>query len=474
MDKFKVDRSTALRKAGIDGNTGRQVRNPDSDAKAVADELKKNRQQGYESDSLKAKQDYEQAKLERRQSYDAEVRKLRAEYEAERISKQEYDRRKAELKRLHDESELAKKQEFERQKLSAKQQRDNQTTATPSVSGSEEPQLSPQAEYDKQRADSISSAFGNAAKSAVEGQMQDVFGIFSINDSPPLLAAYNQYVEDKKAYDEMRKRQSQFESGTGEYAQSSSSGSGGYVEPGNPYGPGGDVEFSTEQSKVQKVPEGPAGAPSITYNQSGGAEQWRPLAKWAIDYVKRGLNSAGPQVQAMVEQIGDESGGNPRAQNNWDINAQNGVPSGGLLQVIEPTFQAHRDKALPNDKFHPTANLVAALRYYVSRYGTDLTTRWGKGKGGYKLGGYTGNLGVNDVAGVVHGREYVMPAGPTRRNRAVLSAMHAGTDFVPAGSAGGMRDSVTYNISTARVEDAFHEARQQEDRRAAMGLSRWR
>lgn len=31
-----------------------------------------------------------------------------------------------------------------------------------------------------------------------------------------------------------------------------------------------------------------------------------------------------------------ESGGNPNAQNNWDINAKNGVPSKGLLQVISP------------------------------------------------------------------------------------------------------------------------------------------
>ncbi|MGW3406589.1 LysM peptidoglycan-binding domain-containing protein, partial [Streptomyces zhihengii] len=33
-----------------------------------------------------------------------------------------------------------------------------------------------------------------------------------------------------------------------------------------------------------------------------------------------------------------ESSGNPLAINNWDINAVNGVPSKGLLQVIKPTF----------------------------------------------------------------------------------------------------------------------------------------
>ena len=36
-----------------------------------------------------------------------------------------------------------------------------------------------------------------------------------------------------------------------------------------------------------------------------------------------------------------ESSGNPRAINLWDVNAQNGVPSKGLLQVIPPTFSEY-------------------------------------------------------------------------------------------------------------------------------------
>jgi phage-related minor tail protein len=35
--------------------------------------------------------------------------------------------------------------------------------------------------------------------------------------------------------------------------------------------------------------------------------------------------------------------------------------------------------------------------------------------GGYKQGGYTGNGGINQVAGAVHGREYVMDAQTTSR-----------------------------------------------------------
>lgn len=48
-------------------------------------------------------------------------------------------------------------------------------------------------------------------------------------------------------------------------------------------------------------------------------------------------------------------------------------------------------------------------------------------EGGFKDGGYTGNGGVNDVAGVVHGREYVLNAEATKRvGRGTLDALNNG------------------------------------------------
>lgn len=52
----------------------------------------------------------------------------------------------------------------------------------------------------------------------------------------------------------------------------------------------------------------------------------------------------------------------------------------------------------------------------------------GFGVKGYASGGYTGDYGVGDVAGVVHGREFVMTAAATARNRSMLEAMNAGRD----------------------------------------------
>lgn len=59
---------------------------------------------------------------------------------------------------------------------------------------------------------------------------------------------------------------------------------------------------------------------------------------------------------------------------------------------------------------------------------------------GFKEGGWTGNGGVNDIAGVVHSREFVMDAENTAKNRPALEAMHNGADFRDMiGNAGGIK-----------------------------------
>ncbi|NJQ03466.1 LysM peptidoglycan-binding domain-containing protein [Streptomyces zingiberis] len=65
-----------------------------------------------------------------------------------------------------------------------------------------------------------------------------------------------------------------------------------------------------------------------------------------------------------------ESGGDPNAINNWDINAQNGTPSIGLLQVIKPTFDAYHVEGTANSQYDPVANIVAACNYAADRYGS--------------------------------------------------------------------------------------------------------
>ncbi|MEU6913805.1 transglycosylase SLT domain-containing protein [Streptomyces olindensis] len=65
-----------------------------------------------------------------------------------------------------------------------------------------------------------------------------------------------------------------------------------------------------------------------------------------------------------------ESSGNPKAINNWDINAINGVPSKGLLQVIPPTFKAYHVPGTSWDIYDPVANITAACNYAADKYGS--------------------------------------------------------------------------------------------------------
>ena len=86
------------------------------------------------------------------------------------------------------------------------------------------------------------------------------------------------------------------------------------------------------------------------------------------------LRAAGVPASKMNAQdiaiiIAHESGGNPTIQNNWDSNARAGHPSIGLMQTIQPTFNAYK---LPghNDIRNPVDNIIAGVRYAISRYGS--------------------------------------------------------------------------------------------------------
>ncbi|MGP5206424.1 tape measure protein [Corynebacterium casei] len=131
---------------------------------------------------------------------------------------------------------------------------------------------------------------------------------------------------------------------------------------------------------------------------AGNAESWRDMAIAAMR--RNGFNADDPaQVNAMIAQIQSESSGNPSAiQGIIDVNS-GGNEAAGLLQVIPGTFADHRDPSLPDDRLDAWANMNAALRYYKSKYGTDLTAMWGHGHG-YSEGGIV-DLFTRDLGGWV-------------------------------------------------------------------------
>lgn len=75
---------------------------------------------------------------------------------------------------------------------------------------------------------------------------------------------------------------------------------------------------------------------------------------------------------------------------------------------------------------------------------------------GFQAGGYTGSGGVSQVAGVVHGQEFVAHAEATRRWRPQLEAMNSGT-YRPANDNGGGGLSVTIENHAPGVR---HEVQQ--------------
>ena len=92
-----------------------------------------------------------------------------------------------------------------------------------------------------------------------------------------------------------------------------------------------------------------------------------------------------PVTEADIDKIWTiiqkESGGDPHAINDWDSNAAKGTPSKGLMQCIDPTFQAHK---LPghDDIYDPVDNIIAGVRYTFDRYG-----------------GFEGHPGLKSMAG---------------------------------------------------------------------------
>jgi len=90
----------------------------------------------------------------------------------------------------------------------------------------------------------------------------------------------------------------------------------------------------------------------------------------------------------------------------------------------------------------PTSN---ALLYS----GTTLTR-------GFASGGYTGNVASGDIAGVVHGQEYVMPAKATAKYRPLLDAMRSGVNV--SGGSGTVNPKMVVTIQNYGSSE--HEVQQ--------------
>ncbi|GAA3727305.1 phage tail tape measure protein [Streptomyces tremellae] len=100
-----------------------------------------------------------------------------------------------------------------------------------------------------------------------------------------------------------------------------------------------------------------------------GVQKWAPLVRRALAELRLAPGLLGK----VLSQMQTESGGNPKAINLWDINAKNGVPSKGLMQVIDPTFNAYAGKYRSRGIYDPYANIYSSLNYAEHTYGKNLS-----------------------------------------------------------------------------------------------------
>ncbi|WP_288833665.1 transglycosylase SLT domain-containing protein [uncultured Corynebacterium sp.] len=226
-----------------------------------------------------------------------------------------------------------------------------------------------------------------------------------------------------------------------------------------------DAAWNTIKEAAEKVAAKFGGAGG----SAGNAESWREMAMWAMR--REGFNADDPaQVNAMLAQIMSESGGNPGiAQQIVDVNGTGESAGVGLLQIIPGTFATYRDPSLPDDRRDPEANMVAALRYYKARYGTDLTTMWGNGHGyakGGVLPGFTPGRDVHKFfsptggALALSGGESIMVPEWTRAvgGPAAVAAMNrAASGGRAGGSAGAFAGGGVWGGVTSQYDDLVRQ-----------------
>lgn len=194
---------------------------------------------------------------------------------------------------------------------------------------------------------------------------------------------------------------------------------------------------------------------------SGNLKTW---IKKALGIIHMDTNSNERYVNSMAMH---ESGGNPKAVNNWDSNAKAGHPSKGVMQTIDSTFKAYSING-HKDIWNPVDNIIAGTRYAVSRYGSLAHVPGIKSMangGGYK--GYAvGSTNVDvDQTARIHQGEMIIPA---YQAEGVRKALAGNTPLI--GGVGGLHTSgsaPTLNFNSGSVVIQVQGAMDQQSARDA-------
>ncbi len=113
------------------------------------------------------------------------------------------------------------------------------------------------------------------------------------------------------------------------------------------------------------VVSAPAASAATPAQSGGNVDTW---IKQSLEILhKQGIPAT---YEGIHKNLMRESSGNPDAINNWDSNAMKGIPSKGLMQVIDPTFKTYHVAGTSTNIYDPVANITASANYAAHRYGS--------------------------------------------------------------------------------------------------------
>jgi hypothetical protein len=121
----------------------------------------------------------------------------------------------------------------------------------------------------------------------------------------------------------------------------------------------------TVGTKTVQIPTKAKTAPTTSKTYANNLDGW---IKHSLDIMARAKIPG--SYNGIHRNVMRESSGNPLAINNWDSNAKAGIPSKGLLQVIDPTFKDYHVPGTSMNIYDPVANITAACNYAAAKYGS--------------------------------------------------------------------------------------------------------
>lgn len=213
---------------------------------------------------------------------------------------------------------------------------------------------------------------------------------------------------------------------------------------------------------VRKVAQQWADANTFVESLTGGGAPTGPVPPGSVrNWISQALEYGKWPVAwmgALFSRVMQETGGNPHAINLWDSNAKAGIPSKGLVQTIEPTFNAYKAPSM-GDIWNPVHNLVAGIKYMIARYGSPLNLP----SGGYAAGG---------IVPATSGGRHIL-AGEGGRDEAVIPLPAGWRGMFDGGRGDSLSPAAGQQRSGPAVQIENYVVKEEADHRRIFAMARF-